>query len=104
MTNISADAQASLVDTFGDTFGPPVGTLSVNDGLVSWVNNAAVTPTIKGILHLPAGEKNFFISGLNYAGLDLQARITGLGGFSKYGNAALMLNGTNTFGGTVYAF
>ena len=103
MTNVSADAQASLVNTESGGVFDPVGILTVNDGIITWVNNATVVPTIRGILNLPGGNHNFFVSAANYDGLNLEAKVTGLGGFTKYGNAALLLKGTNTFGGTVYA-
>ena len=102
MTNVSADAQASLVNTESGGVFDPVGILTVNDGIITWVNNATVVPTIRGILNLPSGQHNFFVFAANYDGLNLEAQVTGLGGFTKYGNAALLLKGTNTFGDTVY--
>lgn len=101
LTNVHADADASLVDTVGG-FLDVVGTLTVNDGIVSWVDNASIVATIRGILNLPGGNHNFFVSAANYDGLNLEAKVTGAGGFTKFGNAALLLKGTNTFGGTVY--
>lgn len=102
LTNAASDTSASAVDTVGHDFGPPLGTLTVNQGIVSWADSGAVLPTITGRISLSASSDVFFISSPNYAGLDIQAEITGLGGFTKYGNAALLLKGTNTFGGTVY--
>lgn len=84
----------SVMDTGG-------GTLTLRGNLNSSNNTASVTPTIQGKLYLPGGSHIFDITGTVYAGLDLQAQISGAGGFSKFGDAALLLKGSNTFEGSV---
>jgi autotransporter-associated beta strand protein len=101
LTNVSADSDASVVDTAGGSLDP-VGTLTLNGGIVSSVNNLAVLPTVAGKLQLSSGIHPIQTwSPSRYEGLDLQADISGGGGFSKYGNAALLLKGTNSFAGAV---
>lgn len=101
VTNVHADAEASIISTAGSGFGPPMGTLTINDGVVTSVDNASVLPTIQGVVNLPPGLHSFFNYSSGYAALDLQAQIIGAGGFIKFGNGALLLKGTNSFGGTV---
>jgi autotransporter-associated beta strand protein len=86
----------SVMDTGG-------GTLTLRGNLKSTNNTATVTPTVKGKLYLPGGSHTFDISGTAYAGLEVQAQISGGGGFSKSGDAALLLKGDNSFDGGVNA-
>jgi autotransporter-associated beta strand protein len=102
LSNRQADVSVSSAQTTGNgETAPPMGTLTVNDGIVSYAEGSNL-PLITGRLNLPAGGHVFFVMSPNYAGLDIQAEIAGAGGFSKFGNAALLLKGTNTFGGTVF--
>src|SRR5262249_38812091 len=59
-------------------------------------------PTIKGRLKLPpVFIHNFDVTGFDYAGLDIQAEIVGEGGFNKFGEAALLLEASNSFSGEI---
>lgn len=62
-----------------------------------------VTPILRGSIALPNGPHIFDIYGSQFSfyGLDLQAQIIGGGGFSKFGDAALLLPTSNTFSGSV---
>jgi autotransporter-associated beta strand protein len=101
MTNVHADAAASLVDTTGPAFGS-TGILTLKRGLTSFVFNDSVVPAIRGILSLPPGDHPFHITTPGaFTGLDMQAQIIGQGGFTKTGNAALLLPTSNTFNGLV---
>lgn len=93
-SNYSADAQPSILDTVDSTIG-------LNDGVVSWNENAAVTPIMKGQFNLN-GVIPFNINGPATAGLDVQAALASGGGFNKFGNATLVLETNNTFTGPVY--
>jgi fibronectin-binding autotransporter adhesin len=95
LTNDQADAASTLVNASGTT-------LTLHGDLHSWDNNSAVVPTITGTLNLPTGLHLFDIeSPSQYSGLNLQAQITGVGGFTKLGNAALVLTSSNNFSGSV---
>jgi autotransporter-associated beta strand protein len=99
LTNFHADSDATLVDT-GAT-----GTLTLLSGITSWVDNdQGALPTIKGRINLPAGVHNFNVTGFDYAGLDMQAQIVGGGGFNKFGEAALLLEGSNSFNGEIVVY
>jgi autotransporter-associated beta strand protein len=89
------------LDSFSSTLDTGSGTLTLRGQLNSSNFNAFVTPTVKGNLYLPGGSHIFDISGTVYEGLDLQAQISGGGGFSKFGDAALLLQGNNSFEGGV---
>jgi len=43
----------------------------------------------------------FTIGGSAYAGLELPAYMASAGGFTKFGSAALILDGSNTFSGEI---
>ncbi len=88
-------------ETAGATLDMGAATLTLNGGITSWSESGAPVPLIKGRLALPAGDHNFDIGGATFAGLDMQAEITGSGGFTKSGNKALLLQLTNTFSGPV---
>ena len=94
LTNVAADATATILDTGG-------ATLTLLGGLTSWNEGSTPAPTVKGRLALPNAGEIFNIGGSAYAGLDIQAQIVGAGGFSKSGSAALILQGANLFGGSV---
>jgi uncharacterized repeat protein (TIGR02543 family) len=95
LSNVSADADASIVDTGS-------GLLGVWGGITSRVDNASVIPTIKGRLNLPGGAHIFDVSGTPFStGLDMQAQIDGDGGLFKTGNAAMLLESINDFTGGV---
>ncbi len=61
-----------------------------------------VTPILAGRLALADGPHTFDIyqSAVDFYGLDVQAEITGAGGFTKMGDAALLLRTNNTFAGS----
>jgi autotransporter-associated beta strand protein len=96
LTNFHADSASTLVDT-------GTGTLTLMGGISSWVdNNQGALPTIKGRLNLPAVfVHSFDVFGFDYAGLDIQAQIVGEGGFYKLGEAALLLEASNSFNGEI---
>jgi len=94
LTNSATDTDATVVDIGG-------GTLTLLGGITSGSDGGSVIPTVTGRLGLAAGGHVFDIGGVSYAGLDLQAQIAGLGGFSKFGRAALLLQTNNTFTGGV---
>lgn len=96
LTNVHADADSTLVDATGRT-------LTLRGGITTSVfNEAGKLPTIKGKLVLPVGPHVFDLNNaLQGPGLDLQAQLIGVGGFSKSGNATLALAVSNTFSGTV---
>lgn len=98
LTNTRPD---SIAETGGATLDMGAATLTLNGGITSWSESGAPLPIIKGRLALPAGNHAFDIGGTTFAGLDMQAEITGLGGFTKSGNAALLLQVSNTFSGPV---
>lgn len=101
MTNVHADASPSQVDTTGPAFGS-TGTLTLKRSLTSFVFNDSVVPAIRGILSLPLGDHPFNITTPGaFNGFDMQAQIIGQGGFTKTGNAALLLPASNTFSGLV---
>jgi len=92
--NDTLDSQAATLDT-GATILTLLGSLSSSN------YNSSFVPTLKGSLSLPADGQVFNITGSVYAGLDLQAQISGAGGLSKSGDGALLLKGNNTFSGNV---
>jgi autotransporter-associated beta strand protein len=94
VVNVSADAQPSIMDT-------GTGTLTVNGDIIATCNNDNHTPTIKGQLSLASGSHNITTTGSAYAGLDMQAQVTGFGNFHKLGNSALLLEANNTFSGSI---
>jgi fibronectin-binding autotransporter adhesin len=94
ITNVHADAQASLLDTGG-------GQLTLLHDVIGYVDNISVVPTIKGVVQLPAGDHSFNVDGFDYAGLDVQAQVMGTGGFTKSGHKALILEGSNSLSGPI---
>jgi len=96
LTNVHADADPTLLDATGTT-------LTLRGGITTSVfNQGGALPTIKGRLALPTGMHIFDLNNqLLGPGLDLQAQVVGLGGFSKFGNATLTLTMSNTFNGPV---
>lgn len=90
----SNDSRPTSVDT-------GIAMLSLHGNITSICNSSAQTPVIKGKLNLLAGSHDIHVSGSVYAGLDIQAAIEGVGGFSKFGTAALLLTGNNSFSGSV---
>ncbi len=95
LANVHADADPTLVDATGTT-------LTLRGSITTSVfNESGNLPTIKGTLALPAGLHDFDLNNQlpRSPGLDLQAQIVGLGGFSKRGNASLALKTINTFTG-----
>ncbi len=97
LTNVHADAEATLVDASGTT-------LTLRGGITTSVfNEDGHVPTIRGTLALPSGPHLFDLNtqlppGL---GLELPAQVTGFGGFSKLGNGTLVLATSNSFSGPV---
>jgi autotransporter-associated beta strand protein len=94
LINVSADAQSSTLDT-------GTGTLTVNGDINASCNNNDHTPIIRGRLSLAPGSHAITTSGSAYAGLDMQAEVTGFGNFQKLGNSALLLEANNTFDGSI---
>ncbi len=90
LKNSSGDTAPSVIDT-------TVSILGLANGITTFANNETVVPTLKGTINLPAQFHSFVVTGAYYSGLDFQAQITGAGGFSKSGNAALILESSNTF-------
>lgn len=85
------DSRPPLVDT-------GLRVLTLNGGLTCRRNstNFNDVPTIRGVLNL-TGFLPFHIDGTPLTGLELEAQITGPGGFVKTGNGTLRLHGGNTF-------
>ena len=94
LTNRFGDTNAVIVDTGG-------GTLTVNGTIISRSDSEQAVPAITGRLNLAAGSHNITTSGSAYAGLDIQAEVTGFGGFQKLGNSALLLEANNSFSGSI---
>jgi autotransporter-associated beta strand protein len=96
LTNVHTDADPTLVDATGTT-------LTLRGGITTSVfNENGKIPTIKGRLSLPTGLRIFDLNNaLQGPGLDLQGPIVGQGGFSKFGNAVLVLATSNSFNGPV---
>ena len=78
-----------------------VAMLSLSGNITSICNNSAQTPAIKGMLNLLSGSHDIYVSGSVYEGLDMQAQMTGFGNFSKSGNAALLLQASNSFNSSI---
>jgi autotransporter-associated beta strand protein len=74
-------------------------TLSVTGNITAVNNGTNSIPVIKGLLGLPPGNHVIHVSGDNARGLDIQARIIGDGGFTKTGEAGLILGGDSSFAG-----
>ena len=100
LTNSPGDSLPSTIDS-------GTNTLTVQYSVFSQSDNGTFTPTIKGTFHVTTlvNGMGFYINGSSYAGLDMQAQIIGAAGIGKWGNAALLLEASNTFGGgfTVFA-
>ncbi len=96
LTNVPADADSTLVDASGTT-------LTLRRGITTSVSNPnGRLPIIKGQLALPSGSHIFNLNNaLSGPGLQLQGPIVGQGGFSKFGNATLVLAISNSFSGPV---
>lgn len=96
LTNVHADADSTLVDSGGNT-------LTLRGGITTSVfNEGGALPTIKARVALPLGSHVFDLNNaLAGPGLDLQGQIVGQGGFSKFGNATLVLAISNSFNGPV---
>lgn len=89
------DSNAVTIDTEG-------ATLTVLGGILSHSDDNQVTPAVKGRLNLQGAEHAITVAGSAYAGLDLQAQVSGNGGLRKLGGAALLLQGSNSFGGNLF--
>ncbi len=96
LTNVSSDALATVVDTGG-------ATVSVLGNIGAVNSNLSLIPTIQGFIDLPATPHTITVSSGTFSNaLDLQAAISGAGGFTKMGPAALLLqNNNNSFAGVV---
>lgn len=96
MTNVHADAESTLVDATGTTL------FLRGDITTSVFNEGGKLPTIKGQLDLSPNNHIFNLQNLLPGpGLDIQGEISGEGGFQKFGNAGLVLERRNRFGGRV---
>jgi len=96
LTNYSSDAKPSMLDMGGNT-------LTLLGNITASSANGAVTPAIKGQVALSVGAHTFTMFNPAYAGLDMQAQLSGTGGFTKRGSAALLLDASNSFSGVVTA-
>jgi autotransporter-associated beta strand protein len=90
LLNDTLDSQPSTLTTGS-------GTLTVLGNITSANYHVSVEPTIQGQLSLGEGNHDLHVSGTRYVGLDIQARMSGFGNFTKSGNAALLLQGSNSF-------
>lgn len=59
------------------------------------------TPVMQGRLSLPNVPHSLIVTGATLHGLEIQAEITGAGGFEKRGSQAVVLSARNTFTGNV---
>ena len=94
LTNDATDTNAVVLDTGG-------GILTLNGELTGRSDNNQATPAVKGLFNLATDSHVFTTLGSAYAGLDMQAQITGPGGFIKDGTSALLLEAANTFFGDI---
>lgn len=77
--------------------------ISLRGPIVSWTPTNGDAPIIQGKIDLISGDHQFNVRGPNYEGLRLEAEILGAGGFTKTGDAALLLLASNSFSGSVIA-
>jgi autotransporter-associated beta strand protein len=91
-TNRNLLADAVFLDTAG-------GILTLLGDITT--DTVDATPILKGQINLPAGNHTFDIGGSLFYGIDVQAQIIGAGGFTKVGDAALLLQTSNAFSGLV---
>lgn len=89
LTNKNNTLTNSIVDTGG-------GKLTVSANILASNYSDSNTPILRGRIEFPSGTHAFDISGTAYAGLDVQAELTGSGNFNKIGNAALILSASNS--------
>jgi autotransporter-associated beta strand protein len=90
LLNAASDSFASRVDTAG-------GLLRLAGNLSSTNYNANVIPAIFGRLELLYALHTFTMEGYYYAGLDLQATVSGLGTITKLGSSGVLLSSSNSF-------
>ncbi len=93
LSNFTGDAAVCNVDS-GST-----GILGINGSIASYNDSGSLIPIIQGRLALN-GFTPIATYGSAYAGLDIPAELLG-NGFSKAGNSALIVRGTNSFTGGV---
>jgi autotransporter-associated beta strand protein len=101
MTNYAGDtnfAAPTLAHCLLDTGG---GTVTLNGDVTARCDIDYANPLILGRLSLAPGVHNITTYGSAYAGLDMQAELTGLGNFHKLGNSALILEANNTFNSSI---
>lgn len=79
------------------------GTLTVIGNITGASGNFSPfpRPVMQGRISLPNTSHSMIITGASFYGLDIQAEITGAGGFTKTGPQAVVLSGRNTFTGNV---
>lgn len=79
------------------------GTLTVMGNLTGASGNFSPfpRPVMQGRISLPNTSHSMVITGASFYGLDIQAEITGAGGFTKTGPQTVLLSGRNTFTGNV---
>jgi autotransporter-associated beta strand protein len=98
MTNYSKDVTNNN-NTFGDcVIDTGGGTLTLSNDILSHSDSDKYNPVLMGNLNLP-DSRAFTVEGGQYAGLGIEAQITGSGGINKYGNSALLLQTSNSFSG-----
>lgn len=93
ITNVATDTNVCLVATEN-------GMLTVSGSITSRSDNNNTVPRITGFLNLPSMH-NIILAGSADASLQIDAQMSGPGGFSKYGDPTLILTGNNSFGGGV---
>ncbi len=94
MSNQTTGGVAPVVDTGSATLG-------LFGSIFTSVRTNGLVPVIRGQLSLMAGDHLINVSAPQYEGLSIEAQIIGPGGFTKTGNAALLLPGNNSFLGQV---
>lgn len=94
LTNAATEADPAIVRTGG-------GTLAVQGNIVTHSHNPQIIHVVEGRLELTAGDHALEINSAGYAGLDIQAELTGFGNFTKTGGAALILSASNSFNSSI---
>jgi autotransporter-associated beta strand protein len=92
----------SVVDMQGATV-TLLGNLRSRAFLPTFTEGNPATPVLEGRVVLPNGTHTFDIyrRDVSFYGLELRAELTGSGGFTKIGDAALLLETNNSFTGSV---
>lgn len=89
-----SDTTIPFVSTAGGVLSVAAGISSLN----SSVGNPPSAHSIQGRLELPSGEHTLWVDN---GDLDIQARMTGFGNFTKIGNGTLILSASNSFNSSI---